>query len=99
MAIFLRKEPAQIAAAVLPGTGRRLRYRLGPDPEGRGFPILLDGRPAVYSRHFLEALVVALNVVDALLAAPRDFACLLEAMGGLALEHVDTIAASRLAQA
>jgi hypothetical protein len=98
MAIFLRKELAQIAAAVLPGTGRRLRYRLGPDPEERGFPILLDGRLAGYSRHFLEDLVVALNVVDALLAAPRDFAWLLEAMGGLALEHVDTIAVSRLAQ-
>jgi len=99
MAIFLKKEAAQIVAAVLPGTGRRLRYRLGQDPEDRGFPVLLDGAVAGYSRHFLEDLVVALNVVDALMASPRDFAWLLEAMGGLALEHVDTIGVARLATA
>jgi len=40
----------------------------------------------------------ALNVVDALLAAPREFAFLLDAMGGLALEHVDTIAVARLGE-
>jgi len=32
------------------------------------------------------------------MAAPRDFAFLLDAMGGLALERVDKIAVSRLAR-
>jgi len=39
---FLRKDLAMIAAAVLAGTGRRLRFRRG-DPCERGFPVLFDG--------------------------------------------------------
>jgi hypothetical protein len=78
-AVFERKEATQLAAAILPGTGRRLRYRLGPDPDPQGFPILLEGRLAGHSRHFNEDLLAALNTVDALAAAPRDFAWLLEA--------------------
>jgi hypothetical protein len=90
-AVFEKKEAAQLTAAVLPGTGRRLRYRLDPDPDPQGFPILLEGRLAGHSRHFNEDLLAALNTVDALAAAPRDFASLLDALGGLALEHVDRI--------
>jgi len=96
-AVFTKKEAAQLAAAILPGTGRRLRYRLGPDPDAQGFPILLEGHLAGHSRHFNEDLLAALNTADALAAAPRDFAWLLDAMGGLALEHVDRIAVARLA--
>jgi len=96
-AVFTKKEAAQLAAAILPGTGRRLRYRLGPDPDPQGFPILLEGDLAGHSRHFNEDLLAALNTADALASAPRDFAWLLDAMGGLALEHVDRIAVARLA--
>jgi hypothetical protein len=96
-AVFERKEAAQLAASILPGTGRRLRYRLGPDPDPQGFPILLEGHLAGHSRHFNEDLLAALNTVDALAAAPRDFAWLLDALGGLALEHVDRIAVARIA--
>jgi hypothetical protein len=95
-ALFTRKEAAELIAAVLPGTGRRLRYRLAHDPAPQGFPVLLDGQIAGYSRHFNEDLLAALNAVDALMAAPRDFAWLLDAMGGLALEHLDRIAVARL---
>jgi hypothetical protein len=95
-AVFVRKEAAELAAAILPGTGRRLRYRLGPDADAHGFPILIEGDLAGHSRHFNEDFLAALNTVDALLAAPRDFAWLLDAMGGLALEHVDRIAVARL---
>ena len=98
MAVFARKEAAQLAAAILPGTGRRLRYRLGPDPDPQGYPLLLDGHPVGHSQFFLEDFVAALNVADAIMAAPRDFAFLLDAMGGLALEHVDTIAVARLSE-
>jgi len=97
-AVFERQETAHLVAAILPGTGRRLRYRLSPDPDAEGYPILLDGRLAGHTLFFHEDLLVALNVVDALMAAPRDFAYLLAAMGGLALEHVDQIAVARLAE-
>jgi len=97
--VFLRKEVAQIVAAALPGTGRRLRYHLSTDPDAEGrTPVLLEGRQVGTFRYFDENLLAALKAIDALLAAPRDFAWLLDAMGGLALEHVDKIAAARLAQ-
>jgi len=99
MAVFERKEAAQLAAAILPGTGRRLRYRLSPDAGERGYPLLLDGRPVGHCLFFHKDFVAALNVVDSLMTAPRDFAFLLDAMGGLALEHVDRIAVARLAAA
>jgi hypothetical protein len=37
-AFFERKEVAQLAAAILPGTGRRLRYHLSPDPDKPRLP-------------------------------------------------------------
>jgi len=97
-ATFERREAALLAAAVLPGTGRRLRYRLGSEPDERGHPILLGGRVAGHSEYFFEDFIAALNTLDALMASPRDFAFLLDAMGGLALEHVDRIAVARLAE-
>ena len=96
-ATFERREVALLAAAVLPGLGR-LRFRLGPDPDGRGHPILQEGRVIGHSEFFWEDLIAALNVVAALMTAPRDFALLLDAIGGLALEHVDRIAVARLAE-
>jgi len=100
IAAVLRKEVAQILAAVLPGTGRRFRYHLSADPDADGHtPLLLEGRHVGTFRYFDENLLASLNALDALLAAPRDFAWLLDAMGGLALEHVDRIAVARLAQA
>jgi len=54
-ATFQRKEVAQIAAAVLPGTGRRMRYHLGDDPCERGFPVLLDGAVVGHSGTFTRS--------------------------------------------
>lgn len=97
-AVFSRLEMAQVAAAVLPGTGREKRYRLGRDEEpGRGYPILRSGETVGYVELFDEDLVVALNVIDALLASPNDLAWLLEAAGGLALQHVGRISMARAA--
>jgi len=95
---FLRKELAVIAAAVLPGTGRRLRFRLGDDPCERGFPVLFDGAVVGHSRHFREELVAAMTVVDALLSRPSDFAWLLAALGATAAGRVEKVAAERLAK-
>lgn len=95
-AVFSRVEMAQVAAAVLPGTGREKRYRLGRDEEpGRGYPILRSGETVGYVDLFDEDLVVALNVIDALLSSPNDFAWILEAAGGLALQHVGRISMAR----
>jgi hypothetical protein len=95
-ATFLHQDVAQIAAAVLPGTCRRLRFRLGDEQTERGFPVLFDGELVGHVRTFDEALVQAMTIVDALLASPRDFAWLLEALGGAAAERVETILAGRL---
>lgn len=91
-------EVALIAAAVLPGTGREKRYRLGTDEvSGRGYPIFRAGEVVGHIQLFDEELVNALNVLDALLASPYDFAWLLEAAGGLALQHVGRISMARAA--
>jgi hypothetical protein len=95
-AVFEAVEVAQIAAAVLPGTGREKRYRLGKDEDsGRGFPVYRAGELAGHLQLFDEELVAALNVLDALLSSPYDFAWLLEAAGGLALQHVGRISMAR----
>ncbi len=96
-AIFSLLELAQVAAAVLPGTGREKKYRLGPDEEpGRGYPIFRSGETVGYVQLFDEDLVASLNVIDFLLASPHDFAWLLEAAGGLALQHVGRISMARV---
>lgn len=94
-AIFLKKDAARLTAAVLPGTGRRLRYRLGKEAELQGYPLLDDGRVVGHLRFFDEDLVNALNVVDALVSMPRDLAWLLDGAGGLALDHAGKIALER----
>lgn len=95
-AVFEAVEIAQIAAAVLPGTGREKRYRLGREEDGgRGFPVYRAGELVGHVRLFDEELVAALNVLDALLTSPYDFAWLLEAAGGLALQHVGRISMAR----
>ncbi len=97
-AVFSILEVAQIAASVLPGTGREKRYRLGRDEEpGLGYPVFRAGETIGHVELFDEDLVSALNVIDALLSSPYDFAWLLEAAGGLALQHVGRISMSRAA--
>jgi hypothetical protein len=94
--IFEAVEIAQIAAAVLPGSGREKRYRLGKDEDsGRGFPVYRSGEVVGHVRLFDEELVAGLNVLDALLSSPYDFAWLLEAAGGLALQQVGRISMAR----
>lgn len=95
-AVFDAVEIAQIAAAVLPGSGREKRYRLGSEEDpGRGYPVYRSGELVGHVRLFDEELVAGLNVLDALLASPYDFAWLLEAAGGLALQHVGRISMAR----
>jgi hypothetical protein len=92
VAVFGQRGAARLLAAVLPGTGRRLRYRLGKDPDALGFPVFDDDQLAGHVQHFNEDLLAALNIVDALVSVPRDLAWLLDAAGGLALDHAGKIA-------
>jgi hypothetical protein len=95
VAIFSKKDAARLAAAVLPSTGRRSRYRLGKDPDALGYPVYDDAQVVGHFERFHEDLVVALNVVDALVSSPGDLAWLLDAAGGLALDHAEKIALER----
>jgi hypothetical protein len=94
-ALFQKRDAARLAAAVLPGTGRRPRYRLGKDAETLGFPLLDDGRVVGHLRFFDEELAAALNVADALVSTPRDLSWLIDGAGGLALDHAGKIALER----
>lgn len=95
-AVLLKQDAARLTAAVLPGTGRRLRYRLGKDAETLGYPLLDDGRMVGHLRFFDENLLAALNVADALVSMPRDLAWMLDGAGGLALDHAGKIALERV---
>ncbi|HYU33720.1 MAG TPA: hypothetical protein VEW48_16325 [Thermoanaerobaculia bacterium] len=95
-AVLRKKDAARLLAAVLPGTGRRLRYHLGKDPDATGFyPLLDDGEVAGVFQFFDETLLAALNVADALVSIPRDLAWLLDGAGSLALDHAGKIALER----
>jgi hypothetical protein len=98
-AVFLKRDAARLTAAVLPGTGRRQRYRLGKDAETLGYPLFDESRVVGHLRFFDEDLVNALNVVDALVSMPRDLAWMLDGAGGLALDHAGKIALERAAEA
>jgi hypothetical protein len=95
VAIFSKKDAARLAAAVLPSTGRRSRYRLGQDPDEIGYPVFDETQVVGHFEHFHEDLVVALNVVDALVSSPGALAWLLDAAGGLALDRAGKIALER----
>jgi len=95
VAIFSKKDAARLAAAVLPSTGRPSRYRLGKDPDALGYPVYAEDQVVGHFERFHEDLVVALNVVDALVSSPGDLAWLLDAAGGLALDHAGKIALER----
>ncbi|HYU31005.1 MAG TPA: hypothetical protein VEW48_02500 [Thermoanaerobaculia bacterium] len=96
LAVFQKKDAARLAAAILPGTGRRLRYKLGEEPDSLlGFPILDDGQVAGHMQFFDQDFLAALNVVDALVSLPGDLAWVIDAAGGLALDHAGKIALAR----
>lgn len=78
---------AQARPSTLPREPAGVQARL-PDPSRR--------RVAGHSEFFNEDFVAALNVLDALMASPLDFAFLLDALGGLALEHIEKIVLARL---
>src|SRR5262245_43996951 len=59
-ASFKRQDAARLAAAVLPFTGRRPRYRLGKDPDALGYPVYDAAELVGHFQYFDEALLAAL---------------------------------------
>ena len=97
MAVFAKKDAARLAAAILPGTGRRLRYKLAEEPDSLlGFPLLDDGVAVGHMQFFDQDFLAALNVVDALVSSPGELAWVIDAAGGLALDHAGRIALARV---
>ena len=94
-ATFGKKDTARLIAAVLPSTGRPPRYHLGKDADAIGYPVLAGNQVVGHFLYFNEDLLAALNVVDSLIASPHDLAWLLDAAGGLALDHAGKIALER----
>lgn len=97
-AVFGSRAHALLAAAVLPGTGRDVAFRLGGDPEDAGYPLRdSSGTVAGHLRLFDQSLSDALHVVETLVRSPEALANLLEAAGGLALERAGAILDQRFA--
>ena len=97
VAVFRERWRAQLAAAVLPGTGRDPLVRLKKDATPQGYPLVagldLDGNPEIagHFRCFDEALASALHVGEALLRSPESLAALLTAAGKVTLERVGKV--------
>jgi len=62
------------------------------DPDALGYPVYDDVQVVGHLERFHEDLVVALNVVNALVSSPASLAWLLDAAGGLALGQAGKIA-------
>jgi hypothetical protein len=97
VAVFRERWRAQLAAAVLPGTGREPLVRLKKDAVPQGYPLVagldLDGNPGIagHFRCFDEGLASAMHVAEALLRSPDCLAALLAAAGKVTLERVGTL--------
>jgi hypothetical protein len=96
-AVFTRRERALLAAAVLPGTGTDLRFRLHLEAGEEGYALEeAGGELAGHFRTFNEDLKTALHVVDGLVRSPLTLSYLLEAAGPLALRHAGLLLRRRI---
>ena len=86
-ASFKAIDVARLASAVIPSTEKPPRYRLGQEQDALGYPIFEGAEVVGHFQFFDETLLAALNVVAAVVSVPGDLAWLLEAAGGVALEH------------
>lgn len=98
LGVFRDRAVALLFAAVLPGTGRDLAFRLRKEAEGVGYGVEsgADGQPIGFLALFDERLVAAAHVVESLVRHPASLALLLEAAGGLALERAGAILDARV---
>ena len=99
-AVFTTPFYALLAAAVLPGIGRDLAFRLTTEPEHEGYAVQSRGDwgdTIGWLELFDERLVEALHVVQCLLVSPESLTFLLEAAGAVALDRSGTRLYERVA--
>lgn len=100
VAILEQRWLALLVAAVLPGTGRDLAFRLDKVSGPEGFALALGNgaEAAGVLKLFHQRLVEALHVVERLVRSPEALADLLEAAGPLAMERAGAILDERVAK-
>ena len=99
-ATFISPFYALLAAAILPGIGRDLAFRLSTEPDQEGFAVESRGdwgKTIGWLEFFDERLVEALHVALCLLASPACLTFLLEAAGAVALDRSGTLLYERVA--
>jgi len=94
---FAGRHLALLAAAALPGVGRRPTYHVHPEAGPAGYPLVREGLEAGALGVFLADLAPALDALEAIVRAPAALALLLEAAGPTALERAGRALGLRLA--
>jgi hypothetical protein len=96
-AVFGGRWLALLAAAVLPGTGRDVAFRLHKERGRDGFAVE-SARGEIVGRCelFDENLIQALHMAESLLRSPEGMASFLEAAGPVGLERAGAVLDSRV---
>lgn len=84
--LFERIEVARMAAAVLPVLDQPSTFRLSSEHTFSPFPVLEGDAGCGHLKHFDDALIASINLVQALLCNPSSLALLLHAAGRTAVE-------------
>ena len=101
VALFIERWLALLAAAVLPGTGRKPLLFLSQEAgAGGSYTVTLkEGRPVGQLGLFDERLVDSMNAVVGVVRAPQGITDLLEAAGAVALERAGALLDQRVSPA
>ncbi|HZF13345.1 MAG TPA: hypothetical protein VFE33_31525 [Thermoanaerobaculia bacterium] len=86
-AVFLHRERALLAAAVLPGTGFDRLFRLQHERSPEGYAVESGGQVVGYLHHYDPELVTAMHTAESLTRLPECLTRVLEASGAVALER------------
>ena len=85
-AVFVHRERALLAAAVLPGTGFDRLFRLQHERSPEGYAVESNGQVVGHLRHFDPELATAMHIAESLVRLPECLTRLLAASGAVALE-------------
>jgi len=86
-AVFLHRERALLAAAVLPGTGFDRLFRLQHERSPEGYAVESGGQVVGYLHHYDPELVTAMHTAESLTRLPECLTRVLESSGAVALER------------
>ncbi|HZF07903.1 MAG TPA: hypothetical protein VFE33_03845 [Thermoanaerobaculia bacterium] len=85
-AVFVHRERALLAAAVLPGTGFDRLFRLQHERSPEGYAVESGGQVVGHLHHFDPELVTALHTAETVIRLPECLTRVLEASGAVTLE-------------